>query len=277
MASSGRVGGSRELTAPESPYAVKLSVFEGPLDLLLHLIRLNEVDITDIPIAVIAEQYLEYLELMRELNLDVAGEYLLMAATLAWLKSRMLLPPAEGEEEAEEIDPRAELIARLLEYQRFKEAAEGLRERQILGRDVFQARGPSPEGRPVAEREIEVGLIELLEAFRKLLRTAASAELRHEVTAEIITVRERMVTVMDALRAREVIEFEQIFQLDEEIPPSRTMIVVTFLAILELVRISALRVYQGIGDDGGPRGPIHLRLAGAGDGLEWDDRISKIG
>ena len=277
MVSSGRVGGSRELTAPESPYAVKLSVFEGPLDLLLHLIRLNEVDITDIPVALIAEQYLEYLELMRELNLDVVGEYLLMAATLAWIKSRMLLPPAEGEEEAGEIDPRAELIARLLEYQRFKEAAEGLRERQILGRDVFQARGPSPEGRPVAEREIEVGLIELLEAFRKLLRAAASAELRHEVTAEIITVRERMVTVMDALRAREVIEFEQIFQLDEEIPPSRTMIVVTFLAILELVRISALRVYQGIGDDGGPKGPIHLRLAGAGDDLEWDERISKIG
>ena len=176
MASSGPPVDSLDFTAPEagSAYAVKLSVFEGPLDLLLHLIRLNEVDITDIPIALIAEQYLEYLDLMRELNLDVAGEYLLMAATLAWIKSRMLLPPVEGEEEEEGADPRAELIARLLEYQRFKEAAEELRERQILGRDVFEARGSSLEGTPEAEREIEVGMIQLLEAFRKVLHLVES-------------------------------------------------------------------------------------------------------
>jgi segregation and condensation protein A len=277
MVSSRPAGDSLEFTAPESgsSYAVKLSVFEGPLDLLLHLIRLNEVDITDIPVALIAEQYIEYLDLMRELNLDVAGEYLLMAATLAWIKSRMLLPPVEGDEEDEGVDPRAELIARLLEYQRFKEAAEELRERQILGRDVFEARGPSPEGTPEAEREIEVGMIQLFDAFRKVLQTVRSADLRHEVATEIITVRERMVAVMDALRAREAIEFEQIFPIDQETSPSRTMIVVTFLAILELVRLSTLRVYQGLGEDGVPEGPILLRLSGGSDDEEWEERISR--
>jgi len=276
MVSSGRPGDSLEFAAPESAYAVKLSIFEGPLDLLLHLIRLNEVDITDIPIALIAEQYIDYLDLMRELNLDVAGEYLLMAATLAWIKSRMLLPPVEGEEEDQDTDPRAELIARLLDYQRFKEAAEELRERQILGRDVFEARGASPEGPPEAEREIEVGLIQLLDAFRTILRVAQGADLRHEVATEIITVRERMVAVMDALRARDVIDFEEVFRIQEEIPPSRTMIVVTFLAILELVRLSALRVYQSMGEHGGPEGPIHIRLAGESQDGEWEERIAKI-
>ena len=133
-------------------YSVKLSIFEGPLDLLLHLIRINEVEISDIPVARIAEQYLEYLDLMHELNLDVAGEYLVMSATLAWIKSRMLLPPEPSEEEGEAIDPRAELVARLLEYQRFKEAASDLGERPLLGRDVFPARGPDPEPVPEAER-----------------------------------------------------------------------------------------------------------------------------
>jgi segregation and condensation protein A len=278
MVFSGPAGDSLEFTAPESgsAYAVKLSIFEGPLDLLLHLIRLNEVDINDIPIALIAEQYVEYLDLMRELNLDVAGEYLLMAATLAWIKSRTLLPPIEGEEEEEGADPRAELIARLLEYQRFKEVAEELRERQILGRDVFEARGPVAEGTPDQEREIEVGLVELLDAFRKVLHIAKAADLRHEVASEIITVREQMIAVMDALRDREAIEFEQIFQLGEASPPSRPLIVATFLAILELVRLNTLRVYQGVGESGAPRGPIHLRLVDGGQDLDWEERINKI-
>lgn len=276
MVSSGPAGDSLEFTALESDsaYAVKLSIFEGPLDLLLHLIRLNEVDVTDIPIALIAEQYVEYLDLMRELNLDVAGEYLLMAATLAWIKSRMLLPPAPGEEEEEGADPRADLVARLLEYQRFKEVAEGLRERQLLGRDVFEARGPSPEGTPEAEREIEVGVVELLDAFRRVLQIAERADLRHEVATEIITVRERMIAVMDALRSREAIEFEEIFRIDEKPWPSRTVIVVTFLAVLELVRISTLRVYQGLREDGVPEGPILIRLAGGGGDEESDHDAS---
>src|SRR5262245_6686549 len=115
-------------------YAVKLSLFEGPLDLLLHLIRINEVEITDIPIASIAQQYLQALERMRELDLEVAGEYLVMAATLAWIKSRMLLPPDPSEVDDAQGDPRAELVARLLEYQRFKEAAQDFDGRQLLGR-----------------------------------------------------------------------------------------------------------------------------------------------
>jgi segregation and condensation protein A len=275
MASSGPAAESPDLALPDSvsPYAVKLSIFEGPLDLLLHLIRLNEVNITDIPIARIARQYVEYLDLMRELNLDVAGEYLLMAATLAWIKSRMLLPPAEGDEEEEGADPRAELVARLLEYQRFKEAAEELRERHILGRDVFEARGPAPHGRPPEEREVEVGLIQLLEAFRKVLRIAESGDQRHEVATEIITVRERMIVVMDSLRAGSAIEFEQIFEAEGTGFPSRTAIVVTFLAVLELVRLSILRVYQGTGERGTPEGPIHLRLADGEREVDWDEHI----
>jgi segregation and condensation protein A len=140
-------------------YAVKLAVFEGPLDLLLHLIRQNEVDITDIPIARIAGQYLDTIELMEELNLDVAAEYLVMAATLALIKSRMLLPD-ESIEDEDGIDPRAELVHRLLEYQRFKEAAQTLSRRRLLGRDVFSVIGPGPDRTPDAEREIEVGVFD---------------------------------------------------------------------------------------------------------------------
>ena len=143
---------SAHATLSASPYAVNLQVFEGPLDLLLHLIRINEVEVTDIPIARVAEQYLEYLDVMRELDLDIAGEYLLMAATLAWIKSRMLLP-VETDEEGEEIDPRAELVARLREYQRFKEAAGELGERRLLGRDVFDARSPGPTPPSDEDRE----------------------------------------------------------------------------------------------------------------------------
>ena len=126
-----------------SSCAIRLPVFEGPLDLLLHLIRQDELQITDLPISQVANQYLEYLELMRELNLDVAAEYLVMAATLAWIKSRLLLPPSDDEEDEEGREPRAELVARLLEYQRYKEAADALGGRPLLGREVFAAPGVS--------------------------------------------------------------------------------------------------------------------------------------
>src|SRR4029450_6177269 len=160
---------AREWSSGDSGYAVKLPIFEGPLDLLLHLIRIDEVDIIDIPIARIAEQYLEYLELMRELQLDIAGEYLVMAATLAWIKSRMLLPPDPSSIADEGLDPRAELVARLLEYQRFKEVAGEIGERQLLGRDVFPAHAQGIPAAPEAEREIEVGLFELVDAMRRAL------------------------------------------------------------------------------------------------------------
>jgi segregation and condensation protein A len=265
-----------ERTDGLSGYAVKLSVFEGPLDLLLHLIRQNEVDITDIPIARIAEQYLDTIELMQELNLDVASEYLVMAATLALIKSRMLLPDESGDEE-EAVDPRAELIQRLLEYQRFKEAAETLSRRRLLGRDVFSVIGPGPERTPDAEREIEVGLFDLVAAFKEVLENTQVQDLRHEVEIEHVTVRERMMVVMDLLDAHESVEFMQIFlSADGESLPSRPVLVATFLAILELARLTALRIYQGLSERGTPEGPIRLRRASAtADGPEWRERITE--
>jgi segregation and condensation protein A len=262
--------------APASgAYSVKLPVFEGPLDLLLHLIRLDEVEITDISIADVAEQYLEYLELMRELNLDVAGEYLLMAATLAWIKSRMLLPPDPRELEEEGGDPRAELVARLLEYQRFKEAAGELGERPLLGRDVFRAHGPDPEKPDEAEREIAVGLFQLVEALRAALHRAGPSGAAHEVEVETVTVRERMIAVMELLELRDRCEFVELVQ-EEGRWLSRSIIVATFLAILELTRLAALGLYQGVDIEGVPEGPIHVRRVGESGGAGWAARISEL-
>jgi segregation and condensation protein A len=258
-----------------SPYAVKLPAFEGPLDLLLHLIRLNEVDITDIPVARIAEQYIEYIELMRELDLDMAGEYLVMAATLAWIKSRMLLPPDGQEEDSEEEDPRAELIARLVEYQRFKEAAGELGERRLLGRDVFVGQGPRPTPPSEGEREIEVGLFELLSAFRKALDTAVHSGAAHEVEVESVTVHERMIVVMEGLELREVLAFEEILQNRDGSWVSRPVAVATFLGILELTRLEALRLYQSANELGLPSGPIHLKRSENGHAI-WRELIAEV-
>lgn len=260
---------------PTGAYAVKLPIFEGPLDLLLHLIRMNEVDVTDIPIARIAEQYVETIELMQELNLDVAGEYLVMAATLAWIKSRMILPPVPGDEDEEEVDPRAELIARLLEYQRFKEVAEGLDDRHRLDRDVFRPDPPDPEPVPEGEREIEVTLVALLEAFRSVLRSARTGPGVHEVEAETVTVRERMVALMEQLAEAGHLEFEQVFACEGTPRPSRAVLVTTFLAVLELVRLAALRIYQGLDEAGVPRGPIHLRCTDDS-AADWRERIADV-
>lgn len=257
-------------------YAVKLAVFEGPLDLLLHLIRQNEVDITDIPIARIAAQYLDTIELMDELDLDVAGEYLVMAATLALIKSRMLLPD-ESYEDEDGIDPRAELVHRLLEYQRFKEAADTLSRRRLLGRDVFSVIGPGPDRTPDAEREIVVGIFELVAAFRDVLENSESANWKHEVETEHVTVRDRMMVVMDLLEANESIEFMRIFVMPGGSGlPSRAVLVATFLAVLELARLAALRMYQGLSERGTPEGPIRMRRATLdADDPEWRDRITE--
>jgi segregation and condensation protein A len=256
-------------------YAVKLAVFEGPLDLLLHLIRQNEVDITDIPIARIAGQYLDTIELMDELDLDVAAEYLVMAATLALIKSRMLLPD-ESIEDEDGIDPRAELVHRLLEYQRFKEAAETLSRRRLLGRDVFSVIGPGPDRTPDAEREIEVGVFELVAAFRDVLENSESADWKHEVETEHVTVRDRMMVVMDLLEANESIEFMRIFDSPgSDDRPSRAVLVATFLAMLELARLAALRIYQGLSERGTPEGPIRIRRATLeADDPDWRQRIT---
>jgi segregation and condensation protein A len=266
---------AREWSSGEGGYAVKLPIFEGPLDLLLHLIRMDEVDITDIPIARVAEQYLEYLELMRELQLDIAGEYLVMAATLAWIKSRMLLPPDPSLIADEGVDPRAELIARLLEYQRFKEVAGEIGERQLLGRDVFPAHAHGLEPTSSAEREIEAGLFELVDAMRRALARGGHSGAAHEVEIETITVHERMVVVMEALAAREACEFEEFLPREPE-AWSRALIVATFLAILELTRLEAIGLYQGADEQGVPRGPIHVRRRGEPGDSDWQQRVSDL-
>lgn len=241
---------------------IRLPVFEGPLDLLMHLIRENELEITDLPIAAIADQYLEYLELMRELHLDVASEYLVMAASLAWIKSRLLLPtdPDAGEEGEE--DPRAALVARLLEYQRFQAAAARLDGLPRLGRDQFAAPGALPDPLPDSERELEVGLLPLIAAFRSAIRRGAAAQGVHEVFSEPVGVREQMVALVDALEAQPQLELFGFLEERWGARPRRGAIVATFLALLELARLSVLRVFQSVDETGAPRGPIYLRRAG---------------
>jgi segregation and condensation protein A len=261
--------------AADASYAVKLPVFEGPLDLLLHLIRINEVDVTDIPIARVAEQYVEYLELMRELQLDIAGEYLVMAATLAWIKSRMLLPPDPSAIQEEGLDPRAELVARLLEYQRFKEVAGEMGERSLLGRDVFAAVVPGPEPPPEAEREIEVGVFQLVEAMRRVLNRVSHSGAAHEVEVETVTVAERMKVVMEALRSREACEFDELVRVADDWA-SRPVVVATFLAILELTRLEATGLYQGVDEHGVPYGAIHVRRRSLPGDQSWIERVSEL-
>jgi segregation and condensation protein A len=222
-------------------YRVKLDVFEGPLDLLLHLIKKNEVEIVDIPIATITEQYLGYLGMLRELNLDIAGEFLVMAATLTLIKSRMLLPTPEEDEE-EEADPRAELVQQLLEYQRYREAALALSERPLLHRDVF-VREPLDDPEVTESGEpprLTVTVWELLEAFRAVLKRMRP-EAVHEVLTERVSLRDRARALLHALSVARCIDFESLFAEDV----NRFEIIVTFLALLELMKIGAVRATQG--------------------------------
>lgn len=221
------------------------------MDLLLHLIKKNEVSITDIPIATITEQYLSTLELIQSLNLDVAGEFLVMAATLIHIKSRMLLPPGEEEDEEEEGgDPREELIRRLLEYQRFKEAAEELEKREILRRDVFVRPSEVPDEMESVGFE-GLSLFDLISALRHVLDRFPEERV-HEVTLERISVREKMSSLLDDLQRRGKVIFQSLF----EAAVSRLEVVVTFLAMLELVKIRAIRVAQEERE-----GPIVIELA----------------
>lgn len=258
---------SAESGAPSAPWGVKFEVFEGPLDLLLHLIRQNDLDIQDIPIALLAEQYLEYLDLMRELDIDIAAEYLLMAATLAHIKSRMLLPP-DGEESEEVEDPRTELARRLAAYAAFQEVARELGSRDLLDREVF-AGLPDADSLPEREAELSVSLFGLVEALKAVLDRLPAETYAHEVTLETITVRDRMLFVMDRLRdaAGKPMSFEEMLT-DSKL--SRMRVVLTFLAILELARIQALRIYQHVGPEGRPAGPVRLRAAVLPDDLPPD-------
>jgi segregation and condensation protein A len=227
----------------QSAYTVRIESFEGPLDLLLYLIKKNEVDICNIPIASVTRQYLEYVELMKELNLDIAGDFLVMASTLVQIKSRMLLPPVAGEEEAEpdEEDPRAELVRRLLEYQRYKEAAERLAECEMLGRELFARKFISPEIADLKPDDDvpEVELFDLIQAFRSLLAKVPE-DTFHEVGAEGLTIADRINEILDLLRGKESVTFERLFIA----PLTREYIIVTFLAILELCKLKMVKLLQ---------------------------------
>jgi len=230
-----------EMSAEErSAYTVRLETFEGPLDLLLHLIQKNEIDIFNIPIALITEQYLETLNVMKVLNLDVAGEYLLMASTLLHIKSKMLLPTATEEEEEEGEDPRAELVRRLLEYQRYKEAAAELERRPMLDRDVFIRLVQNEPEEAHGEERIEVNLFELLDVFRQVLERA-KPEIFHEVILDRVSVEEKVQDILSLLqRENRSIAFHLLFP--EQAP--RRVIIVTLLAILELVKMKRIRLFQ---------------------------------
>jgi segregation and condensation protein A len=235
-------------------YRVSLENFEGPLDLLLHLIQQHELDIMDIPIRFVTEKYVEYIMLMQELNIDIASEYLVMAATLTHIKSKMMLPPEPGSEDAEELepedDPRLELVRRLLEYQKYKRAAEQLADRSIFGRDVF-GRGlsaPEVEGQaPLAP----LSLFKLLDAFQGVLSRAKTV-LDHEIQLDRLSISDRINQLADLLRASPRLNFEDLFQGQR----TRPELIVTFLAVLEMTRLRMTRLYQ---DDA--LGPIRVELA----------------
>jgi segregation and condensation protein A len=218
-------------------YTVKVDVFEGPLDLLLHLIKQNQLDIYDIPIALITEQYLEYIRIMKALDLTIAGEFLVMAATLMHIKSRMLLPAPIEEEEEEGADPRAELVQRLVEYKRFKEAAVRLSQQALLGVDVFIRPAQEIEAE---EGEIEADLFHLIDALRELLKRQEVEDF-HEVTLDRVTLRDKMTELCERLQgSREAVPFSALFTPFA----SRVELIVTFLALLELIRSGMLRAYQ---------------------------------
>jgi segregation and condensation protein A len=239
--------------AVTSAYRIELPVFEGPLDLLLHLIEEHELDIFDIPIAFVATKFVETITLMQELNIDVASEYLVMAATLAHIKSKMLLPvvPDDQEDEAEpELDPRAELVRRLLEYQKYKRVADQLGEHAVLGRDVFLRGVPAPEAEgpaPIAG----LSLFKLLDAFQTVL-ARVKATFDHQIDAEHFSITDRINQLSELLQTRRRIPFIELFDGQT----TRSDLITTFLALLEMTRLRLTLLFQ---DD--PLGPIEIELA----------------
>lgn len=233
-------------------YHVALPTFEGPLDLLLHLIQQHELDIKDIPIAFVSEKYVEYIMLMQDLNIDLASEYLVMAATLAHIKSKMLLPkpPVDQDDDAvEELDPRGELVRRLLEYQKYKHAAEKLGSSPVLGRDVFVRGAPAPSidgPSPLAQ----VSVFKLFDAFQRLLSRAKQGA-EHLIDVDRISISERIIQLTDLLRGRGPVPFSELFDEDT----TRPDLIVSFLAVLEMTRLRMMVVFQD-----GPLAPIHIEL-----------------
>ena len=220
-------------------YKVKLEVFEGPLDLLLYLIKKEELNIYDIPITRVTGQYLEYLGLMEVLDLDIAGEFLVMAATLMQIKSRMLLPPDPEGLETEEADPRAELVKRLLEYKAFKEAADRLRGFEFERSKLFTRTGVEPEADPGDLSVVDVSLFELLNAFTKVLKNLPK-DVIHEVVKDEFTVAEKVHQIFNLLAKQATVRFSDLFKSAK----NKSEVITTFLALLELVRLREVRVRQ---------------------------------
>ncbi len=249
------VDGEPVTTLPQDlyipPYALQvfLEAFEGPLDLLLYLIRRQNIDILDIPIAEITKQYVQYIEVMKEMQLELAGEYLVMAAMLAEIKSRMLLPRPQTEDEEEE-DPRAELVRRLQEYERFKKAANDIAELPRLERDVFPAQAETTE-RKVVTKLPDVTLKELLLAFHDVLKRAEMYSNLH-LQREPLSVRQRMSEVLSQIKAGSFTLFADLFDPQE----GRMGVAVTFLACLELLKENVIEVVQS-----NEFAPLHVRAA----------------
>ncbi len=225
-------------------YEVKLDIFEGPLDLLLYLIKKNEIDIYDIPIALITEQYIKYMEMLKSLNLDLAGEYLVLASTLIHIKSRMLLPDPETGDEEEENDPRTELVQQLLEYQTYKEAALALDGRPQLERDVFKRGGVGVEAVADGAAEdddtlVEVSLFDLVEAFQRMITKLSPIQLM-EIEAEKITLADKINEITQRLSLEKSLTFSDLLEGQK----SRRQLIYTFLAILELIKMRVISAYQ---------------------------------
>jgi len=239
----------RDLYIPPQALEVFLEAFEGPLDMLLYLIRRQNLDILDIPIAEITRQYMRYIELMQVLQLELAGEYLLMAATLAEVKSRMLLPRVGNDDASDEADPRAELVRRLQEYERFKRAAEGIDRMPRLERDTWVASAELAD-RKVVRIPPQVTLQEMLVAFQDVL-SRSDMFAHHHVQREPLSVRQRMTDVLAALQMNSFVDFVRLFTPDE----GRRGVTVTFVAVLELLREGLIEIVQSEA-----YAPLHVRL-----------------
>jgi segregation and condensation protein A len=239
----------RDLYIPPQALEVFLEAFEGPLDMLLYLIRRQNLDILDIPIAEITRQYMRYIELMQVLQLELAGEYLLMAATLAEVKSRMLLPRVGGDDVSEEADPRAELVRRLQEYERFKRAAESIDRMPRLERDTWVASAELTD-RKVVRIPPQVTLQEMLIAFQDVL-SRSDMFAHHHVQRDPLSVRQRMTDVLASLQANAFVDFVRLFTPEE----GRRGVTVTFVAILELLREGLIEIVQSEA-----YAPVHVRL-----------------
>ncbi len=225
--------------SPLRTLPVRLALFEGPLDLLLHLCRDNKVDIKDIPIAAITEQYLAYLDVMRTLNLEVAGEFLVVAATLLHIKSRLLLPVEETADGEEGEDPRRELVQQLIEYQKFKEAGMALRALEEQRSRTFTRESLGPEGPPRTDYPLDVSLFDLLAALRRVIEQMPKTD-QVEIETERLSVAQRIAEVLERMADGREMAFEDLF-LDSHAVGD---VVVTFLAVLELVRLRLVRVWQ---------------------------------